>query len=785
MSIVCVCSSCEAKFKVDDKHAGKKARCPKCAEVNVVPAAEPAGDDSAQSIELVSADKPTSRVPTKSGAVAKPPAPKAAPPKKSTAVASSGGAPKIDIGDAAASSSGGFAGISNDEQSQSKTSRSRPTRKKKSVSPVVLIGGGIGAVLLLIVLVVAVVILNREPSPAKLVVQWDEADRNDAKLMINNERKELPDSGPLEFELVAGTYKVLIQRRGFEPSEAEYELEAGEEVKFAPTWKQLAGGLTPPAGGVATDGGNIPGGSFRPGSGFKPGGSFASTDGRLGPIATPLPGFNGWYQDFDRATKDAKLERKDVLLVFTSIDSKNQKTDSMINDIYASNVFKTQVLADFVPVVLDFPTTEAGLSKLLDSAANQALMRRFMVSPRDFPVQILVDIAANPYSVQRRDMSSNPQTYATEMKTAKAEKQTRDQLFTASQSGSDDEKIEQASKALKWLGKNKLQQFYPAQVANWLSLAKRVDPNNANGKYEEFFEADWYGKLYKAVTRDPGQLSSIMADLQKWSSQKKFTDPDRAVRMLLNGAQVMFQTGNREGGTKMLEFGLAYSPNDPKLQAALKKARSMVEYSNVLSSGTGFVVAPGYIMTNNHVIDGPGGVVIQIGKTRVPAQIIATDPRVDMAILKVDPTAINQTPLAVSTTGTGRGTKVAAFGYPLTTQVGAGLKQTQGAISGLPDARNEGMLLLDLRINSGNSGGPLCSEMGHVVGMITAKTVPFKEGVDTYGMAVPADKLLPFLQKHIPGYSPKDVSGTAKLGFDEIDRNVSESVLLILKVRES
>jgi serine protease Do len=189
-------------------------------------------------------------------------------------------------------------------------------------------------------------------------------------------------------------------------------------------------------------------------------------------------------------------------------------------------------------------------------------------------------------------------------------------------------------------------------------------------------------------------------------------------------------------------------------------------------------------MTNNHVIDGPGSVVIQIGSARVPAQIIATDPRIDMAILKVDPKAINRTPLAVATAGTGRGSKVAAFGYPLTTQVGAGLKQTQGSISGLPDASNEGMLLLDLRINSGNSGGPLCSEMGHVVGMITAKTRQFKEGVDTYGMAVPATELLPFLQKHVPQYTPKDVSKATKLGFDEIDTIVSESVLLILKVRE-
>ena len=113
--------------------------------------------------------------------------------------------------------------------------------------------------------------------------------------------------------------------------------------------------------------------------------------------------------------------------------------------------------------------------------------------------------------------------------------------------------------------------------------------------------------------------------------------------------------------------------------------------------------------------------------------------------------------------------------------IGGGLKLTTGVISGLPDASTEDMFLLDIRVNPGNSGGPLCNSAGSVVGMVTARTLAGSD-VDSYGMAIPAQTVETFLRRYIPRYesaTPLDVSG----GWDQVDAAVNRSVLRVLKVQ--
>ncbi|MFI0396131.1 DegQ family serine endoprotease [Paracoccus jiaweipingae] len=144
--------------------------------------------------------------------------------------------------------------------------------------------------------------------------------------------------------------------------------------------------------------------------------------------------------------------------------------------------------------------------------------------------------------------------------------------------------------------------------------------------------------------------------------------------------------------------------------------------SNAL--GSGFVIsADGYIVTNNHVIDGADEIEIEFkdGGKR-PAKVIGTDPKTDIALLKVEGTDLPFVKFGDSDRAR-VGDWVLALGNPL----GQGFSASSGIIS----ARNRELsgtyddyLQTDAAINRGNSGGPLFNMNGEVVGVNTAILSP-------------------------------------------------------------
>ncbi len=145
--------------------------------------------------------------------------------------------------------------------------------------------------------------------------------------------------------------------------------------------------------------------------------------------------------------------------------------------------------------------------------------------------------------------------------------------------------------------------------------------------------------------------------------------------------------------------------------------------SNAL--GSGFVIsADGFIVTNNHVIDGADEIEIEFysGET-LPAKVIGTDPKTDIALLKVDNDQ-NLPFVEFGDSDTARmGDWVLALGNPL----GQGFSASTGIVS----ARNRELsgtyddyLQTDAAINRGNSGGPLFNMDGKVIGVNTAILSP-------------------------------------------------------------
>ena len=158
------------------------------------------------------------------------------------------------------------------------------------------------------------------------------------------------------------------------------------------------------------------------------------------------------------------------------------------------------------------------------------------------------------------------------------------------------------------------------------------------------------------------------------------------------------------------------------------------------AKGSGFIVnANGTIVTNNHVVRDADRVEVQLDDgTRLPARVVGTDPRTDLAVLRVD--AKRPLPfLSLGDSSTVRpGQWVVAVGNPF----GLGGSVTAGIVSArgrdLRSGPYDDYLQIDAPINAGNSGGPLFSQDGKVVGVNTAILSPSGGNVGI-GFAIPAN----------------------------------------------
>lgn len=156
--------------------------------------------------------------------------------------------------------------------------------------------------------------------------------------------------------------------------------------------------------------------------------------------------------------------------------------------------------------------------------------------------------------------------------------------------------------------------------------------------------------------------------------------------------------------------------------------------------GSGFIVdAGGTIITNNHVVKDATSVTVTLDDGRaLPARVIGRDPRTDIAVLRVDAGR----PLPYIQMGNSRAVKpgewVVAMGNPF----GLGGTVTAGIVSAVGRDIGAGpydqFIQIDAPINQGNSGGPLFTQDGKVIGMNTAILSPHGGSVGI-GFAVPSD----------------------------------------------
>jgi len=162
-------------------------------------------------------------------------------------------------------------------------------------------------------------------------------------------------------------------------------------------------------------------------------------------------------------------------------------------------------------------------------------------------------------------------------------------------------------------------------------------------------------------------------------------------------------------------------------------------------SGSGIIFDKrGYIVTNEHVIEGASNISVTLsGGRKVTAKLIGKDSKTDLAILKVD---VDKLPVATfgNSSNVRVGDVAVAIGNPLGEEFSGSV--TVGVISALNrsidvDGRDYKVIQTDASINLGNSGGALCNEAGEVIGINSLK-ISSAEGI---GFAISINEARPII----------------------------------------
>jgi S1-C subfamily serine protease len=140
------------------------------------------------------------------------------------------------------------------------------------------------------------------------------------------------------------------------------------------------------------------------------------------------------------------------------------------------------------------------------------------------------------------------------------------------------------------------------------------------------------------------------------------------------------------------------------------------------SSGSGFIVADGRLLTNNHVIEGCARVTARNSRNETrPARVDAADPRRDLALLSVAP-GFGPPLVFRASPAVERGESVITYGFPLTGVLSSGPSLTTGSVSALSGLRDNPMhFQISAPVQPGNSGGPLLDAQSHVIGVVVSK----------------------------------------------------------------
>lgn len=197
----------------------------------------------------------------------------------------------------------------------------------------------------------------------------------------------------------------------------------------------------------------------------------------------------------------------------------------------------------------------------------------------------------------------------------------------------------------------------------------------------------------------------------------------------------------------------AAAPGDPlaaaaQVEPAVVRIDTAVDYQGVIGLGTGMVIDPGgLVLTNFHVVQGADRITATVGGRPYPAQLVGYDRGRDVAVIQLLGAAGLPTAPIGDANILAPGEPVVALGNamgsdaPLTREVGTltAFGRTVEAEDTLTGSTDEltGLFEFAAPVRAGDSGGPVVSSTGQVVGVTTAASVNFRMGPGGKGFAIP------------------------------------------------
>jgi len=187
-----------------------------------------------------------------------------------------------------------------------------------------------------------------------------------------------------------------------------------------------------------------------------------------------------------------------------------------------------------------------------------------------------------------------------------------------------------------------------------------------------------------------------------------------------------------EGGPGEMPFELRQRPGRPRRSPGV----------GGIGSGVIIDAAKGYVLTNNHVIDGAGSLAVVLSDGRrvrsEHVKVIGTDKLTDLAVIQIETDRLHEVPFGDSSNAE-VGDYVLAVGNPfgLEGSLSAGIISAKGR-SRMGLTGYEDFIQTDASINPGNSGGPLVNIRGEIIGINTA--IPTRTGTyNGFGFAIPGN----------------------------------------------
>ncbi len=240
-----------------------------------------------------------------------------------------------------------------------------------------------------------------------------------------------------------------------------------------------------------------------------------------------------------------------------------------------------------------------------------------------------------------------------------------------------------------------------------------------------------------------------------------------------NASKIEVQTVDAGTEMSVQQVAALNQPSIVEIQTEMVTNGSFLQQYVQTGAGSGIIISQdGYIVTNNHVIEDATSITVRTSDgTSYSAQLVGTDSRTDIAVLKIDATGLQPVTLGNSD-NLNVGDTAIAIGNPLGELGGT---VTNGIISALDRTivlDNEEMTLLQTNaaINPGNSGGGLFNSRGELIGMVVAKSSG--EDIEGLGFAIPSNLVSQVAQELINnGY----VTGRPALGVTVV--NITSSQL--------